>query len=63
MSQCKWDIAWVGQCPNEATEDTDYCKGHTRLCYCGEIATHECGETFALVCGEPLCDDCKCSHI
>ena len=60
MNQCKFDIAWVGRCEKEAIEN-GYCEEHKdwHCINCGEKATHSCHETFGLVCGAPLCDNCE----
>lgn len=59
--RCKYTKAYIGRCENEAIEGEDYCEEHLDLecSSCGEQATHECTETFGLVCGAPLCDDCE----
>ncbi len=60
MDKCKFNIAWVGQCKQDADE-TGYCQEHGLL-VCrsyGKQATHTCHETFILVCGTPLCDGCE----
>lgn len=59
--QCAFEIAWVGQCTNNAINNSNMCKKHAELkCVsCGNPATHECPETMGLVCGELLCDDCE----
>lgn len=61
--KCIFDLAWTGPCKQE-TVNGEYCKNHsvTKCCVCGEQATHECGETFMLVCGAPLCDNCEHSQ-
>lgn len=58
--KCIFDLAWVGQCKNDIDVE-DYCKDHITLkCVsCGKQATHECDETFGLVCGAPLCGECE----
>jgi hypothetical protein len=45
----------------ESTSEGDYCIVHERLMCssCGDKATHDCAETFGLVCGSPLCDECE----
>lgn len=66
MGECKFDKAWVGRCKKETVEGTEYCTDHLKeTCrVCGEQATHDCGETFQLVCGTPLCnkEECKIKH-
>lgn len=53
---CNFERAWRGRCTNQIP-----CKEHTNLncCSCGSPATHDCPETFSLVCGAPLCGDCE----
>ena len=57
---CNFELAWIGKCKNEPTEN-GMCDEHTKIkcCSCGKQATHECAETMGLVCGAPLCDDCE----
>jgi hypothetical protein len=58
--KCIFELAWVGQCENDAVEN-DYCEEHKDIvCVsCGKKATKQCPETGQLVCGAPLCDDCS----
>ena len=60
MSECKFQLAWVGKCKNPAINN-DVCEEHSKMiCVCcGSQATHECAETGQFVCGVPLCDDCE----
>ena len=53
--KCQFDIAWQGKCGKPTIEGSKYCKEHDGLkCKnCGNQATHECSETFGLVCGAP----------
>lgn len=59
--QCIFEEAWAGQCKEEAVGGTTLCQKHTGLtcCSCGAIATRTCAETFTLICGCTLCDDCE----
>jgi hypothetical protein len=58
--QCKFTVAWVGQCKEEAVEGQDYCQEHLKArCSCGAQATHTCDATMGLVCGANLCNDCE----
>lgn len=59
--QCTFDMAWIGQCEEDAVEGSNKCAKHKDLkcASCGEPATHECPETSAFVCGEYLCDNCE----
>ncbi len=60
MSQCKYQMSWVGQCKNDVTENGGFCAEHqVKCCSCGAQATHECAETGQFVCGHPLCDECE----
>lgn len=57
--RCNFVAAFRGRCPNDAVCD-GLCKEHmNNTCVsCGELATHDCPETFQFVCGAPLCDGC-----
>lgn len=59
MEECGFNIAWVGKCKNPKP-----CPDHKDkvCCVCGESATRECPETFSLVCGALLCDNCEHSN-
>lgn len=59
--QCKFEIAWKGQCEEKAIPGSEYCEKHSKkiCCSCGEKATHQCPETMVLVCGASLCDNCE----
>ena len=56
---CKWVKSWVGKCGNPSSGE--FCSEHSGLkcSSCGAQSTHDCEETFGLVCGFPLCDDCE----
>lgn len=58
--KCKFEIAWVGRCKEEADQD-GLCSEHAKLTCssCGAQATRSCDETFGLVCGASLCSDCE----
>lgn len=60
MTQCIWDMAWVGRCGETALVGKDVCEKHVAQCRnCNSTATHDCDATVGpLVCGYPLCDDC-----
>lgn len=72
MKKCIFNRAWIGKCgkpaigdDNPFTQDineSDYCDDHRdKKCRCGAQATHECSNTIGpMVCGMPLCDDCRC---
>lgn len=75
MGECKFNRAWIGLCKQPTVEGTEYCTEHligshhegynkSACCQCGEQATHDCPETFQLVCGAPLCDkeECRIKH-
>ena len=54
---CGFVMSWVGKCKEIN------CKRHNVNCGCGKKATHDCGATIgAMVCGRPLCANCRCSH-
>ena len=60
--ECIRKMGWVGKCEKEATVG-DFCDDHSKeMCNtCGiKIATCECVMASSLVCGNPLCNDCKC---
>ena len=59
MTQCKYNLAWIGQCKEEATEN-GMCLTHAekKCTSCKAPATHECDSTGQFVCGAPLCNDC-----
>ncbi|MFW6030045.1 MAG: hypothetical protein ACOCRO_07295 [Halanaerobiales bacterium] len=59
---CKFNKAWIGKCNKPTVPGSDFCEEHNNMkcSSCGQQATHECHETFGLVCGSPLCD--KCEH-
>lgn len=61
MSTCKFHLAWRGPCNKKTDPDSDFCSEHKGLVCssCGGEATGECNETFGLVCGAPLCDECE----
>jgi hypothetical protein len=61
MKKCIFELAWIGQCKEDAINNSDFCKEHiTIMCVsCGRKATQECSETGTFVCGAPLCDDCE----
>lgn len=56
---CKFDEAWRGRCSKKGFP---YCPEHAKMkCVtCKAQATHTCYETFAFVCGEPLCAKHTC---
>lgn len=58
--QCKFTVAWVGQCKKTAVDEFDFCEEHQgeKCSSCGAQATHTCDETGQFVCGAPLCDEC-----
>jgi hypothetical protein len=58
--QCKFNKVWIGKCGKPADE-SGFCEEHkgVKCCSCGAQATRECNETGWLVCGAPLCDECK----
>lgn len=61
MTQCKFDVSWVGRCRSEAVDGSDYCeKHHGQKCTSCKTAqaTHDCDHTGQFVCGYPLCENC-----
>ena len=61
--ECKFHIAWVGKCKNDA-DISGYCSEHKNIkcSKCDKQATHDCDMTMGLVCGQPLYNQCKCNH-
>lgn len=59
MSECKYNLAWIGFC-KETADESGFCEKHKGIkCVgCGEQSTRECPETMSLVCGAPICDNC-----
>lgn len=59
---CNYDLAWVGKCGKETTDG--YCEEHKviKCCKCGKQAVKQCEHASQLVCGAPLCGDCKHDH-
>lgn len=57
---CRFVVAWVGPC-GEPITDRGMCKKHAPLkcAGCGEPATQECPSASSLVCGAPICDQCR----
>lgn len=55
MTKCTFSLAWIGPCGKHD------CKDHSNLVCscCGAPATRQCEETFGMVCGSPLCNDCE----
>ena len=74
MTQCIFEIAWIGQCKEPALPNDKVCDKHKNerwpyktsnyalryRCYCGEQAVRECPSAGSLVCGAPLCEKHKC---
>jgi hypothetical protein len=58
--RCKYILAWIGPCNKVVLPGHPFCEIHenVRCVSCGNPATHQCGETYQLVCGSPLCDNC-----
>lgn len=63
-TECGFFIAWVGKCKSTDLDVNGKCKKHSgiKCVVCGNQATKECDSTGALVCGAPLCDNCKHRH-
>jgi hypothetical protein len=61
MSACQFDLAWIGPCRKPVLEGATYCPKHepVKCVSCGKPATRECGQTYQLVCGALLCNDCE----
>ncbi len=60
MSQCKFQISWVGRCKGEVMAD-ELCSTHIDVScvVCNQQAVRECDHTGQFVCGAPLCDTCE----
>jgi hypothetical protein len=56
---CGFRMEWVGSC-----KEPRPCPKHATLkCHCGAPAVRNCGnQIVSLMCGEPLCATCGCSH-
>lgn len=71
--RCERDVSWVGRCNNIAVNVTDnpidyepgraaLCSKHLKdRCACGKPAIRDCENAGSLVCGRPLCANCKCT--
>ena len=61
--ECIRKMGYAGKCKEEATVG-NFCNEHSkemcRTCKTN-IATCECVMASSLVCGMPLCDNCRCS--
>lgn len=66
LYECRWIIAWVGQCKAKTDPNSNYCEKHTKTCCMCKTskATHGCSHTGQFVCGYPICDHdaCKSAH-
>lgn len=65
MTQCGYDITWVGKCKEEAEPGSTNCKEHQKLCgLCRKrLVRTECAHTFTqFVCGYPTCIECAPKH-
>jgi hypothetical protein len=59
MKRCVFNMAWIGQCKEEAAGSACCAKHNLKCASCGAPATHDCDETGQFVCGAPLCDNCE----
>lgn len=61
LNVCSFDLAWIGKCKKPGYP---FCNKHKKeVCrVCGRQATHQCSVADGLVCGIPLCDECKCPN-
>lgn len=59
MGTCIFVKAWIGYCGKQC--QGDYCEEHLKekCSSCGEQANRTCSHTHGLVCGAPLCPNCK----
>ena len=52
---CKYELAWIGECKEEANE-SGFCSTHEKeKCSCGKQAVGQCEEATSMVCGRPKC--------
>lgn len=60
-TKCMFNVAW-GTCREEPVKDSLYCRKHSKeKCWvCGKQAIRECPDAGVVVCGIPLCEECKC---
>lgn len=60
--QCKYQLAWIGQCRNRT--ENDFCDKHIKLkcLHCNKQSLGECEEDAgSFVCGFEVCED-KCHY-
>jgi hypothetical protein len=59
---CGFNLAWHGPCAKPATNGR--CEKHAgiKCTNCEELATRECDHVGMLVCGFPLCNNCRHPH-
>jgi len=62
--KCTRKLGWEGGCRKEAVEGDTMCEEHKdeKCSKCSKRAVNNCGYCGFLVCGQPLCEDCKCEH-
>lgn len=62
-TECRFGVAWVGDCKKPADE-TGFCEKHKEIkCRCGRQAVSECSSVVGpLVCGWPTCGRCAHGH-
>ncbi len=60
MNKCEWTEPWAGSCSREC--EGHFCDEHSKhKCrVCGKQAVGRCPSASSLVCGEPLCEKCRC---
>lgn len=61
--KCRYINPWAGPCGVKCSDGQEFCSEHlNEKCRCGKQATHGCDNAGSLVCGAPLCDNCRCHH-
>lgn len=59
--KCNFNLAWIGKC-GKPVHKNGVCEEHseTKCRVCKRQATRQCSIASSLVCGMPLCSQCKC---
>ena len=65
MNKCIYDVCWKGECGESVEDGSDFCSEHiNKKCKCGNQSNGDCHKyNGSFVCGTPLCDVCKETHI
>jgi len=61
MNACKYEMPWAGCCGEPCELGEAMCEKHKNLeCRnCGAPAVKGCPSASSMVCGAPLCKDCR----